>query len=221
MGNSMILVDNLSIGYESYIVQKGIYFRLKSGEMILVKGDSGCGKTTLLKTLLGHLQPLAGSITFYLDGSPQNGTPLNNPEIGRRVAFLAQQSSIILNLSALKNVLIGCLSDGRKLPFFKTKEKDEALVLLNQLGIANVKKLAGEYSGGQIRRIEYARILMQKAWIVFADEPTSGLDNRSARELFMLTKNFLLENGIAVILSTHDMNNSKEHINGIVDLDNL
>lgn len=187
----VIAARDLAVGYPGGpVVLEGVTFTVAPGERVGVLGPNGGGKTTLMRALLGELEPRAGSLTVH----------------GRRGTVpQTERSRLDYPVSALDVVLMGALARG---PWWRRPgraERAAALDALERVGLAErAKTTFGELSGGQRQRVLVARALLQDADVVLFDEPFTGLDSASAERLLALI-DALAGEGRCVLVSTHDV----------------
>ena len=206
----MALLEASGIGknFGETKVLKDISLNLEQGEALAIIGSSGSGKSTLIKSLLGLLKPVSGSVQI-------------NRRIGKgAVGYLPQQTQVQRNfpVSVREVVLSGFLNDMRFRPFYNKKEKQEARHHLEHLGIADLeKKCYGELSGGQQQRVLLARALCAADKILVLDEPVTGLDPMAANTLYE-SMELLHQEGMAVVMVTHDMGNALKYADKILHI---
>lgn len=190
-----IICRNLSIGYDNVALHKNINLTIPKGSYTCVIGENGIGKSTLIKTILGLLRPIAGEISI--------GDKLEKSSIG----YLPQQTQVQRNFpaSVFEVVLSGCLNKTKLRPFYNKSEKNLAKTNLERLGILELeKKSYSELSGGQQQRVLLARALCATKEIILLDEPTAGLDIASTNEFYNIVRE-LNESGITIIMITHNL----------------
>jgi zinc transport system ATP-binding protein len=190
---NLIKVKNLSVGYDKKIVLSGLNFDINEKDYICVVGENGTGKSTLIKTLLGLIKPIDGSIEFNI--SPY--------EIG----YLPQQTNIQKDFPAtvMEVVMSGFQNRCRFRPFYSKLEKQEAKANLKKLNIENLeKKCYRELSGGQQQRVLLARALCSTQKLILLDEPITGLDPLATQEMYDLIR-ALNKSGITIIMISHDI----------------
>ena len=186
---------NLSLGYEGKPILEHLSFFIDSGDYLCIVGDNGSGKSTFVKTLLGLVEPLSGTIEF-LNGLKKN-------EIG----YLPQQSLIQRDFpsSVMEVVISGCLNRHHRLFGYSKEEKANAIEVLKRLGIYDLRKVSfQELSGGQQQRVLLARALMATEKLLLLDEPVSGLDPKTVSEFYSLVEE-LNKAGITIVMITHDI----------------
>lgn len=196
------------MGYDGQLAVDNINFDLLQGDYLCIVGENGTGKSTLMKGILGLLQTTKGSISF--DGLKQN-------EIG----YLPQQTIIQKDFpaSVFEVVLSGCLNRRGLLPFYSKKEKDSAKDNISKLGIDELKdKSYRDLSGGQQQRVLLARALCATDKLLLLDEPVTGLDPVMTAELYDLINNLNKEQGITVIMISHDIKSAVQYGNKILHM---
>ena len=191
-----ILCENLSIGYGNMVLHHNINFSVNKGDYLCIIGENGCGKSTLMRTLLGLQPPLEGKIVFG-DGLEQN-------EIG----YLPQQTLVQRDFpaSVREIVLSGCQSRCGWRPFYNKEEKMVAQRAMEKMIIQDLAdQCYRELSGGQQQRVLLARALCAAQKILLLDEPVSGLDPRVTAEMYQLIRNLNKKDGITIIMISHDI----------------
>ncbi|MBO8435815.1 MAG: metal ABC transporter ATP-binding protein [Spirochaetes bacterium] len=193
----MILIEgkDLTLGYEGQGIISGLTFTVSEGDYLCIVGENGSGKSTFVKTVLGLVAPLKGSITLS-GGLKQNA-----------IGYLPQISDIQRDFpsSVMEVVLSGCLNRHSRIFGYSADEKKRAQYAIEKMGMLEYsKKSFHELSGGQMRRILLARALMATEKLLFLDEPVTGLDPAATSELYALLRN-LNQSGITVMMVTHDI----------------
>lgn len=204
---SKLKLENLTISYKQpdeteNIIYKNFSKEFESGIYTLL-GESGCGKTTLMRTIAGLKEYETG--TILSDGKLLRRA---NPE----VYMLHQHYADFPWCSVYKNVLMAYKAKKVRIT---AKEKEEAMQILEMLGLKeHANKKVGEFnseiSGGQSQRLSFAvgLALQPKIWLL--DEPTSALDSENMRKIAQILKNYQKNQQAIVIAITHDLNFSKE-----------
>ena len=190
---------DLCVGYDGKPVLKGLNFEVNAGDYLCIVGENGSGKSTLMKTILELIPPITGKVEFS-DG-------LKRTEIG----YLPQQTVVQKDFPASVSeiVLSGCLSHlGKKL----------ALANMEKMNVYSLKnRCYRELSGGQQQRVLLARALCATQKLLLLDEPVSGLDPIVTAEMYELIKK-LHEEGIAIIMITHDLSAAAKYATGILHI---
>ncbi len=207
----LLEVKNLTCGYETAPVFRQVNLALYPGQFCGLVGPSGSGKTTLIRAILGLNRPWEGEILF-------RGIPLKPGNSPPKVGYVPQVETVDWNfpVTALEVVMMGRYRHQHKWPWLSEQDKAAARELLARLGIEEVAGQAiGELSGGQQQRVFLARALIGKPDIVLLDEPTSSSDLRVQHELLHLLSQ-LNQQGLTVLLSTHDLNSVATHLPWVV-----
>ena len=168
------------------------------GELLGIVGPSGSGKTTLLRVLLGAQTPSHGAVT-------------RRP--GLRIGYVPQVETVNWHFPVtVAEVVPMARVHGRRRPWASAAEKRDVAVILDRLGIGELgHRHIRELSGGQQQRVFIARALLGEPQILFLDEPTSGVDVRTRHEVLHLLGQ-LHDDGLAIVLSTHDLNGTAAHL---------
>ena len=196
----MLSVEGLDFGFPGRTIGRDVSFTLQAGEVMCVLGPNGGGKTTLFRTLLGLLEPHAGSIR--LDSSSL--TTLSRAEIARRVGYVPQGHAGYFAFTVREFVLMGRTAH---LGVFSVPGKQDRQVAeraLESLGIAHLAdKPVTEISGGERQLALVARALAQEPKLLVLDEPTASLDfGNQVRVLQRISA--LAASGISILFSSHD-----------------
>jgi putative ABC transport system ATP-binding protein len=203
-GDRALEITDLTVEYTSggYAVRPldGFGARVESGELVLLLGASGCGKTTLLSALAAILTPTSGSIR--LGDSEVVG--LRGAALTRyrreTVGIVFQAFNLVPSLSALENVMLPMRAAGVSTRASRTR----ATELLDKVGLAErMTHKPGSMSGGQQQRVAIARALVHNPPLVLADEPTAHLDYIQVDGVLRLLRD-LAEPGRIVVVATHD-----------------
>lgn len=203
---------DLCVGYETRPVLKNLNLDICAGEYLCIVGENGSGKSTFMKTVLGLIPPVAGSIS-YGDGLKKN-------EIG----YLPQQTVIQKDFpaSVKEVVLSGCLGRSSGGFFYGREEKQRASQAMEKMQISDLaKRCYRELSGGQQQRVLLARALCATRKMLFLDEPVSGLDPETTREMYRLIEKLNREEQITVIMISHDIEAAQTYASHILDMKSL
>jgi macrolide transport system ATP-binding/permease protein len=182
---------------------RGVTLQIERGEMVAVMGASGSGKTTLLNTLGCLDRPSGGR--YWLDGEEVAHLPADERALvrNRKIGFVFQTFNLLPRTSALDNVTLPLAYIARDLPHRERVARARAL--LQRVGLANrMDHEPSQLSGGQQQRVAIARALVNSPALLLADEPTGNLDSQTSEEILQLFQRLNAEEGITVILVTHD-----------------
>ena len=211
----MIRLENITktypMGKRQLTVLKDITLNIKQGELVAIMGPSGSGKTTLLN-LLGCLDiPTSGS--YYLDN--KEVSHLGSRELagirGEKIGFIFQTFNLLSRLTTLANVEMGMTYAGGI-------DRSRALEALDKVGLSErVHHRPLELSGGEQQRVAIARAVAKNPTLFLADEPTGQLDSRAGEEVINILTSLHAEQGITLIVVTHDANIA-DHCHHIIQL---
>jgi putative ABC transport system ATP-binding protein len=200
----MIRIENITksylVGKRQLTVLKGITLNIAQGELVAIMGPSGSGKTTLLN-LLGCLDtPTSGN--YYLED--REVSRLSSNELarirGQKIGFIFQTFNLLSRLTALTNVELGMTYAGGV-------DRQRALEALAEVGLSErVNHRPIELSGGEQQRVAIARAVVKNPTLFLADEPTGQLDSKSGEEVISILTSLHAEQGVTLILVTHDIN---------------
>ncbi|MFN3640100.1 MAG: ABC transporter ATP-binding protein [Flavobacterium sp.] len=203
----MIEIKDIKKSFDETMVLKGISSVFETGKTNLIIGQSGSGKTVLLKSLLGIHTPEEGTIAF--DGRIYSEmTPAEKRELRTEIGMVFQGSALFDSMTVEENV-------GFPLKMFSTKSASEIQervnIVLDRVNLvdANTKKPA-EISGGMQKRVAIARAIVNNPKYLFCDEPNSGLDPKTAIVIDNLIQEITEEYNITTVINTHDMNSVME-----------
>jgi ABC-type lipoprotein export system ATPase subunit len=186
-------------------VLKGVSLSLASGELVALMGASGSGKSTLMN-ILGCLdRPTSGE--YWLDGREVSQFSSDQRAILRnqRLGFVFQNFNLLPRTSALENVAMPLSYTADHLSDREAWRRAEEM--LRRVGLGDrLNHESSQLSGGQQQRVAIARALVNQPSIVFADEPTGNLDSRTSEEVLGMFEQLNTQDGITIILVTHDPN---------------
>ena len=206
-----ISCKDLSLGYDGVAVLKGLSFDVSAGDFLSVVGENGSGKSTLMKTLLGLIKPLGGTIAFG-DGLKQN-------EIG----YLPQQTVVQRDFpaSVWEVVLSGRLSQMGARPFYSKEDRAAAAENIEKMELCGLEKRSyRELSGGQQQRVLLARALCAAKKLLLLDEPVSGLDPNVTAGMYSLIEK-LNKDGITIIMISHDISAAVKYSSHILHVGHI
>ncbi len=207
----MIQTKDLSYQYPG---SKPIIFpdiRVDSGESLLICGESGCGKTTLLHLLAGLRSPSSGQVNIDGNDIAQMSSSQLDQFRGQNIGIVFQQSYFIESLSIKDNLVLS--------PYSADKSKAEAIserLLIKDL----MSRYPNQLSVGQQQRATIARAVITTPKLLLADEPTSALDNKNCAQVIALLQEEAKANNAALIIVTHD-NRLRSEISNCIELNSL
>jgi phospholipid/cholesterol/gamma-HCH transport system ATP-binding protein len=211
-----IEVRDLTLGYGDFVVQRGLNFDVDKGDVFVVMGGNGCGKTTLMRALVGLQAPLAGSVRYGGEdfwGAPED----ERRRLKRRLGVLFQVGALWSSLTLAENVALP-LSEYTDLPPARVAELVSFKLAL--VGLAGFEEFyPAELSGGMKKRAALARAMALDPDILVIDEPSSGLDPLTARRLDELIVELRDSLGTTVVIVTHDVASILSIANNSVYLD--
>jgi putative ABC transport system ATP-binding protein len=194
------IVKSYPMGKRELTVLKRINIHIEKGELVAIMGPSGSGKTTMLN-LLGCLDvPTSGK--YYLEG--REVSRLGNRELahirGQKIGFIFQTFNLLSRITALANVELGMTYAGGI-------NRQRALEALAKVGLSErVHHRPIELSGGEQQRVAIARAIVKNPSLFLADEPTGQLDSHSGEEVISILTSLHAEQGITLVVVTHDAN---------------
>ena len=203
----MIKIENISKSFDQIKVVDNISTEFEKGKTNLIIGQSGSGKTVLMKCLVGLLNTDQGNI-FFDNKLFDNLNFSNLSDLRKEIGMVFQGSALFDSMSVLENIIF-------PLRMFTNKSNDEMIYRGNEvikrvdLKDAN-NKLPSEISGGMKKRVAIARAIVLNPKYLFCDEPNSGLDPKTAIIIDNLIKEITEEYNITTVINTHDMNSVME-----------
>ena len=197
------LVDVRKTFDDGKVVLKGISTVFESGKTNLIIGQSGSGKTVLMKCIVGLFEPTAGKILYH----DRNFVTMSKSErmmLRREMGMIFQSAALFDSLSVLENVMF-------PLDMFSTESYKErrhrAQFCLDRVNLSDAgNKYPGEISGGMQKRVAIARAIALNPKYLFCDEPNSGLDPKTSLVIDELIHSITQDFGTTTIINTHDMN---------------
>jgi phospholipid/cholesterol/gamma-HCH transport system ATP-binding protein len=198
----VIAVENVTIAYGSKVIQKDVTFDVREGEVFVILGGSGCGKSSLLKIMIGLNRPAAGRVLF--DGQ-DIATAEGDERLGllRKFGVMYQSGALFGSMTVLENVRLP-LDEFTDLG---AAEKDLiALAKLNQVGLLPAAaKMPSELSGGMQKRAGIARAMALDPGILFLDEPSAGLAPITSAGLDQTIRELSRGLAITFVVVTHEL----------------
>ena len=200
MGNeSVIELEHVDAGYPGVAVLQDVSFSVRRGEIFVLLGGSGCGKSTVMRHMIGLNQVLGGTLRIL--GMEMNRR--NRDRILRRIGVMYQSGALFGNMTCLQNVLL----PREEFSNLRRSDRiDKARSLLAHVGLADAEsKMPSEISGGMKKRVAIARALALDPEIIFLDEPSAGLDPITSSALDDLILQIRKDRNTTFVVVTHEL----------------
>jgi cell division transport system ATP-binding protein len=194
----LIEFKNISFSYPSKELFADVSFKIDKGEFVFLIGESGTGKTSLLRMINMELFPQTGEL---VDGfSSKHIKKPEIPVLRRKIGFVFQDYKLLNDRDVFENVALPLYLQGLKPDVIKKK----VFNVLSEVGVFDsYKKMPNELSGGEQQRVSIARAIVNEPYILIADEPTGNLDPFVSFEIIKLLLNINYK-GTAVFIATHN-----------------
>ena len=193
------LNKQFGIGDAAVAAINSVDIQIEEGELVMIMGDSGCGKTTLISLLGCILTPDSGELRIdgeVIDPENQDLSVIRREKIG----FVFQLFHLLPYLTALENVMVAM--DITKIS--RTESEKRAIELLTRVGLSErLHHRPAQMSGGEKQRVSFARALANRPKIIFADEPTANLDSRQSNNMMNLIQEIRQEQQTTIAIVTH------------------
>jgi phospholipid/cholesterol/gamma-HCH transport system ATP-binding protein len=213
---ALVRIENVTVEFGSQAVLRDIRLDIPAGQTVAILGESGCGKTVLMKSIVGLVKPTIGRIVF--DGEDIN--ELNERQISHlrlRFGFVFQNAALFDSMTIGQNVAFPLRQHGR---ISDDQIREMVLSRLSEVGLPDsvVFKKPAELSGGMRKRVGLARALIMNPELIVYDEPTTGLDpimSDVINELIIRTRR---RNPVTSIVVTHDMTTARKVADRVIML---
>ena len=211
----LLKIENIKKKFGKNIVLDGVSLTIEKGEVKVIIGPSGTGKSTLLRCINLLNPPDEGKIFLHDIEITAKKTDLH--KIRQKIGMVFQHFALFNHLKAIDNVALGLIKV-KKMP--KEQAYKKALEELDKVGLADHKdKYPAQLSGGQKQRVGIARALAMDPDLILFDEPTSALDPELIGEVLQVMQN-LAKEGMTMIVVTHEMGFAKSVANEIIFMEN-
>ena len=193
----LIDISHVTAAYGSKTVLRDVSFSLWEGDFLGIIGPNGGGKTTLLKVILGLLQPISGSVSFYNKGESVSTL---------RIGYLPQLNQIDKKfpISVREVIASGLASERKMFRSFNAEQKNRIEEVLIKMGLEELSNRAiGNLSGGQLQRVLLGRSIVSHPQVLILDEPNSYVDKRFESHFYKLLEE--INKKSAIILVSHDI----------------
>ena len=203
------LIKNYPMGTGEVAVLKGISLEIRPGKLVALTGESGAGKSTLLHILGTVDRSSGGTVRIGDQNLEEQPERIRASFRNRFIGFIFQFHHLLPEFTALENVLVPSWIQGGP----ENRLLERGKYLLDRMGLGHrLQHRPSELSGGAQQRVAIARALLQEPGLVLADEPTGNLDTHTSLEVFSLLKEMNKEEGMTVVLATHNA-----HLAGLAD----
>lgn len=208
-----IKVTDLSFNYDEEPVLSDITFSVKPGEFVMLTGENGAAKTTLLRNILGLLEPTTGQVS--ISSKNAKGQKM-------KIGYVPQQVSsfnIGFPSTVLELVESGRYPQKRWFKRLDKKDKEHVKRALDSVGMWEMReKKIGELSGGQKQRISLARVFAMDPDLFVLDEPTAGMDTKSREDFYKLLKHNTEVHNKGILMVTHDHLELRPYVDKHIEL---
>ncbi len=195
----IITLEHVDAGYPGATILKDVSFEVEKGEVFILLGGSGCGKSTIMKHMIGLNPVLAGSLKVA--GMEWSGK--TRQAISRKIGVMFQSGALFGGMTCLENVMLP-LEEFTRLR--RRERVEKAMALLDDVGLKDAAaKSPGEISGGMKKRVAIARALALEPEVVFLDEPSAGLDPITSYALDELILSLRATKGATFVVVTHEL----------------
>ena len=200
-GDQIINLSNATIAQKNFTVLTNVDLNIQKGKFCYLIGKTGSGKSSLLKTLYGHI-PLTSGQGMVAGFDLSKLKVADIPSLRRKLGIVFQDFQLLSDRTVEKNLKFVLEATGWT---EKIKISDRINEVLSSVGMKTKKhKMPHELSGGEQQRIAIARALLNHPQLILADEPTGNLDPETSNEIMGLLKRVAMENNAAVVMATHD-----------------
>jgi phospholipid/cholesterol/gamma-HCH transport system ATP-binding protein len=206
---NLIEVDGLSVGFDGQWILHNIDLKIAKGQTLAIIGESGCGKTVFMKTLVGLVKSTQGSVKF----DHQDLSKLSDAELAsirRRIGFVFQNAALFDSMSIFDNVAFPIRQNEHEVA--ESEVRDRVMQHLSEVGLPSdiTRRRPAELSGGMRKRVGLARALILKPELIVYDEPTTGLDPIMSDVINELILDTRRRYPVTSVVVTHDMHTARK-----------
>ncbi len=204
-----ITCTDASLGYGNMVVVSNLSFEVNKGDYLCIIGENGAGKTTLMKSILGAIKPISGTI--------ERSAELHGSTIG----YLTQSSEAQKDFpaSVREVVMSGFQKKCGWRPFYNKAERQEAQAIMHKMGIDKIaSKSFSQLSGGQKQRVLLSRALCATTQMLFLDEPVAGLDTHASADMYETIHTLNSRDGVTIMMITHDIECAIQYASHILQI---
>ncbi len=199
MAENIIELSHVDAGYPGAVILHDVSFEVRRGEIFILLGGSGCGKSTVMKHMIGLNPVLAGTLRV----ADMEWNRRTRAELCRKIGVMYQSGALFGSMTCLENVMLP-LEEFSKLK--RPERRERAMALLSDVELADAaQKLPSEISGGMRKRVAIARAMALDPEIVFLDEPSAGLDPITSSALDDLILKLRSSKGMTFVVVTHEL----------------
>lgn len=199
MAENVIELSHVDAGYPGAVILRDVTFDVRKGEIFILLGGSGCGKSTIMKHMIGLNPVLAGTLRV----AGEEWTRKTRASLCRKIGVMYQSGALFGSMTCLENVMLP-LEEFSKLK--RDARRERAMSLLEDVELADAaQKLPSEISGGMRKRVAIARAMALDPEIVFLDEPSAGLDPITSSSLDDLILKLRSTKGMTFVVVTHEL----------------
>ena len=196
---NVIELSHVDAGYPGAVILRDVTFDIRKGEIFILLGGSGCGKSTIMKHMIGLNPVLAGTLRV----AGEEWTRKTRASLCRKIGVMYQSGALFGSMTCLENVMLP-LEEFSKLK--RDARRERAMSLLEDVELADAaQKLPSEISGGMRKRVAIARAMALDPEIVFLDEPSAGLDPITSSSLDDLILKLRSTKGMTFVVVTHEL----------------
>ncbi len=197
-----IVVEDLTMAYGSYVLQRDLTFTIRKGDIFIIMGGSGCGKSTLMRHLVGLKSPAKGRVLYH-GVSYWDAPPEAQRAVMRTIGVMFQSGALWSSMTLAENVMLPLETFTDLKP---SQRREIAALKLALVGLAGFEDYyPSEISGGMQKRVGVARAMAMDPEVLFFDEPSAGLDPVSARLLDELILELRDSLGATMVVVTHEL----------------
>lgn len=208
----LVELNRVSLSYGAEPILSDVSLHLHPGQFAALVGPSGAGKTSLLKLILGSLQPTRGEVCIH--GKALDG------RLAPHIGYVPQLETVDWNfpVTVEQVVQMGRVQRSGPFPWPSNADRDRVGAVLGRLGIHDLaKRHIRDLSGGQQQRVFLARALIAEPDLLVLDEPTTGVDMHTAEGVLHLLAE-LNRQGVTILMTTHDLNTAAAHLPWVICL---
>ncbi|CAM3798377.1 metal ABC transporter ATP-binding protein [Alkalicoccus chagannorensis] len=211
----VLRLEGIDFDYGSQQVLEDIHLHVEAGSFLGLVGPNGSGKSTMMKLILGLMKPDRGEVSLF-------GTPVQSFKDWSRIGYVSQKANSFNSgfpATVFEVVSMGLYGKIGLFRFITKKHRQKVREAVAQVGMSDyLNRSIGQLSGGQQQRVFIARALVSEPDLLILDEPTVGVDAQSVQNFYQLLKSLNQDNGITLILVTHDIGAMTDYVTDVACL---